>query len=195
MRLRLASFASDVLNPLLLSLVAIVLMSLGTTDSTSGALILSLVTIATGLLPVYLLALYLVKSGRMDSVFNNTRRQRRGLYLAGIVSVLAAMLVLWLMDAPTEMLATLTTVLAAGVIFLVINTWWKISIHAAFAMGVAALLTFLYGWLAVLVALPLVPLIAWSRIELGQHTLGQVIAGALLAVFIQLTVFFFFDLY
>ncbi len=195
MRPRLASFTSNVFNPILLGLVAILLMNFGTVDSVSDAIFLALLILALGLLPVYLLALYLVRTGRMDSVFDNTRQQRRAIYIGGVVSASVTMLVVLLIDTPPEMVATMVTVLVAGVSFLVINNWWKISIHAAFAMGVAMLMIYLYGWAAAIVALPLVPLIAWSRVELGQHTVAQVTAGVLLAAAIQPSVFYFFGLY
>jgi membrane-associated phospholipid phosphatase len=195
MRPRLANFASNVLNPMLLGLVAVILMSLGYAESTSAAIFLSLVILALGLLPVYLLALYLVRTGRMDSVFNNSRQQRRGIYVGGVITTLVTILVISLMDAPTEVVATLVTVLAAGILFTVINNWWKISIHAAFATGVAMLLIYLYGWPAFIIALPLVPLVVWSRVELGQHTAGQVTAGMLVAAAIQPSVFYLFGLY
>jgi len=194
MRLKLANSVSNVFNPILLSLLAILLLSLGTTESLSRALVLSLVVVVIGVVPVYLLALYLVRSDRLESVFNSTRQQRRGIYIAGIISVLFSILALRLLDAPAEMLATLVTVVVAGAMFLVINNWWKISIHAAFSTGVAVMLTLLYGWPAALVALVPVPLVAWSRVALGQHSVWQVTAGAALAVVIQLAVFYFFGL-
>ena len=195
MRLRVANFASKVFNPVLLSLVAVLLVSISTVESVPKALFLSSVILAVGLLPVYLLALYLVKTGRMDSVFNNSRHQRRGIYISGIISTLATILVISLMDAPKEIVATLATALAAGLLFLIINNWWKISIHAAFVTGVAMLLIFIYDWPALIVVLPLVPLIAWSRVELRQHTAGQVATGVLVAVAIQPSVFYLFGLY
>jgi len=39
-----------------------------------------------------------------------------------------------------------------------------------------------------------VPLTAWARIELGQHSPAQVISGALLATLIAVTVFYLFGL-
>jgi membrane-associated phospholipid phosphatase len=44
------------------------------------------------------------------------------------------------------------------------------------------------------VAVVLVPLIAWSRIELKHHSLAQVAVGALLATSIVVVVFYLFGL-
>ena len=61
---------------------------------------------------------------------------------------------------------------------LVVTLYWKISVHAAGAAGVATLVTALVG--APTVAFLPVLLVAWSRLYLGRHTLSQVAAGGLL---------------
>ena len=53
---------------------------------------------------------------------------------------------------------------------------WKVSIHAIVAATTAALLTAMFGpWLAL--TWPVALLIGWSRVRLGDHTVGQVLAG------------------
>ena len=193
MRLRLANFISNVFNPFLLSLVAILLISISSTERLSTAFMWSLIVIGISMLPVYLLAIYFVKSGRLDSVFSSSRQQRSGIYVSGCISVLLSGIILYLLGAPTELVAIMITVLVTGVVFLIINLRWKISIHAAFAMGVSLLLVLLYGWVAI-ITLPLVLLIAWSRVELGQHSGRQVSVGALVAMVVLLLVFHFFEL-
>jgi membrane-associated phospholipid phosphatase len=57
-----------------------------------------------------------------------------------------------------------------------ITTAWKISIHCAVAAGSVTILALIYGpWLYLGYAL--VALTAWSRVELGDHTRAQVVAG------------------
>ncbi len=81
MRIRLANFASNVLNPFLLGLVAVLLVSIGSTERLSEAFTWSLIVIGVSMLPVYLLAVYFVKSGRLDSVFSSSRQQRTSIYI------------------------------------------------------------------------------------------------------------------
>jgi len=50
-------------------------------------------------------------------------------------------------------------------------------------------LVMLYGWIAA-VAVALVPLTAWSRVELEHHSLAQVIGGAILAALIAGVIFY-----
>jgi hypothetical protein len=53
-------------------------------------------------------------------------------------------------------------------------------------------LIFLYGWVAA-IALVIVPLTIWARMELRQHSLAQALAGAALSGLIMFTVFSLFD--
>ena len=70
----------------------------------------------------------------------------------------------------------------------VITLWWKISVHAAIAAGAATVLTLVFGT-ALLAAWPLVAVIAWSRVQVGDHTTGQILAGIALGVVVNATVF------
>ncbi len=54
-------------------------------------------------------------------------------------------------------------------------------------------LVILYGSIAAL-AVVLLPLVAWARIELEHHSIAQVAVGALLAASIAVVVFYLFGL-
>jgi len=56
---------------------------------------------------------------------------------------------------------------------------WKISIHAAVAVGVTVVFAATFGALGWLFAIPTAA-VGWSRVQLGVHTVTQVIAGAVL---------------
>ena len=95
--------------------------------------------------------------------------------------------------APPILVATFVVGLSAAAIYMCINLWWKISLHAAFVAASVTVLVILYGWMAA-IAVVLVPLMSWARIELKQHSLAQVAAGTLLAALIVVVVFCFFGL-
>jgi membrane-associated phospholipid phosphatase len=61
----------------------------------------------------------------------------------------------------------------------IVTRWWKISLHSAVAGGAVATLALLYGPF-LLVLVPFVVLIGWSRVAVRDHTVTQVIAGALI---------------
>jgi membrane-associated phospholipid phosphatase len=60
---------------------------------------------------------------------------------------------------------------------LAITLVWKISIHTAVAAGAVVVLALVFGP-ALLVLAPLVALSGWARVEVGDHTPAQVLAGA-----------------
>ena len=101
--------------------------------------------------------------------------------------------ILYYLEAPKELMATFVAGLSAIVVFMCVNFFWKISLHAALITASIAVLVILYGSIAVATAV-LVPLVAWSRIELKHHSLAQVAAGALLAASIVIVVFYLFGL-
>ncbi len=64
------------------------------------------------------------------------------------------------------------------IIVVLVNKYWKISIHAIGASGAAAALFIVLGPFALL-ALILTLLVGWSRVKLKCHTPMQVIAGTI----------------
>lgn len=66
----------------------------------------------------------------------------------------------------------------------------KISVHGAGVGGPGAALIYVYGSLAMLVAIVWI-LVIYSRMTLKQHTLGQSITGVVLAIVIAWVTYFF----
>ncbi|MEV8344510.1 hypothetical protein [Streptomyces niveus] len=106
------------------------------------------------------------------------QRQRRMILIPVIMALVATGIggMLWF-DAPTAMVALVVAMLATLVVLLPVTAFWKISVHTAVAGGALAMLALTWGPL-VWLGYPLVAVIAWSRISLGDHTLAQTIAGA-----------------
>ncbi len=193
MRKRIANLTSNILNPFLVSLVIILLLSFESTSSTLDALKWSLILIAVSILPVFLVIIYLVRSERLDGIFTSVRGQRTKIYwLAGACTGVGCVILLYF-GAPPILVATFVAGLSVVVIFMCINLSWKISVHTAFIAASVTVLVILYGWIAAVTVL-LIPLMSWTRIELKQHSLAQVATGALLAALIVVKVFYLFDL-
>ena len=193
MRERIANLTSNILNPFLVSLVLILLLSFKSTSSTLDAVKWSLISMAVSILPFFLVIMYLVRNQRLESPFIITRRQRTKIYLlAGVCAGVGCVILLYL-EAPKELISTFVAGLSAVVVFMCVNLWWKISLHTALVTASVTVLIILYGPIAA-VTVVLVPLIAWSRIELKHHSLAQVAAGALLATLIVAVVFYLFGL-
>lgn len=106
------------------------------------------------------------------------QRPQRIIVLAFVAfSVTTGITLLWAFSAPRTMIALISAMLATLVALLAVTPAWKISVHAAVSSGSIALLAMTYGP-RVLLAYPLVALVGWSRVELEDHTVAQVLAGA-----------------
>jgi len=62
--------------------------------------------------------------------------------------------------------------LAGLIVSLAVTIFWKVSIHTVVVAGAVVVLAFVFGPTA-----PAVALIAWSRVELGDHRPAQVVVG------------------
>ena len=193
MRERIANLTSKTLNPLVVSLVLLLLLSLKSTFSTLDAVKWSLISIALSILPVLSVIIYLVRKQKLDSPFIITRRQRTKIYLlAGVCAGIGSIILLYL-GAPKELLATFVAGFSAIVVFMFVNLLWKISLHTALITASVAVLITVYGSMVAVIVV-LVPLIAWSRVELKHHSPAQAAAGALIAALIVVVVFYLFGL-
>jgi len=177
---RLARIVTEALSPA----VVVLLLPLAVAwHATGGSLAATvgwgvLVAVFYSVLPMAFLV-HGARRGRWDGHWVRDRAQRTVPLLMCLVSALAGMGVMLLFDAPDAVVALAWAMICTLVACLVITRWWKISVHAAVAGGAVAMVTFLYGpWLLVLV--PLVALVCWSRVAVTDHTVGQVLAGALL---------------
>jgi len=192
-RKRIANLTSTILNPFLVSLVVILLLSFESISGTVDAVKWSLILIALSILPVFSVTIYLARNEKLEGVFINVRQQRTKIYLLAIVCAIAGAVILPYLGAPVLLIATFVAGLSAIVIFMCINLFWKISLHTALVAASVTVLVILYGSIAA-VTVVLIPLVAWARTELKYHSLAQVVTGTLLATLIVVTVFYLFGL-
>jgi hypothetical protein len=129
-----------------------------------------------------------VRRGRLSDRHVGERSQRLVPLLVAFGSVVAGAVLLVALHAPRTLLAG---VAAGGIGLLVaaaVNHWWKMSVHAAVAAGSCAILALVFGPV-LLVTTPLIALVAWSRVHLGDHTLAQVLVGAAVGAVVAASVF------
>jgi membrane-associated phospholipid phosphatase len=135
---------------------------------------------------------WLVQAGKVVDFHLPTREQRIRPLILSFVTALVTWLVMFQVEAPQllQMLATVNVVQMG--LFLIITLRWKISLHCTAATILAELAFVLFGTGAVLLTMS-VPLIAWSRVYLERHTIGQTIAGILLGIGILTPVLFMYQ--
>lgn len=129
-----------------------------------------------------------VHRGHLTDHHIGVREQRRVPLLLGLVSVLVGLALLVLLDGPRQLTALVAAMLVGLLGVAVVNQVWKLSAHAAVAAGSATVLAMVFGPVLLLAGLP-VALVGWSRVRLGDHTAGQVVAGAALGAVLTAATF------
>lgn len=132
------------------------------------------------------------RRGRWDGHWVRERERRSVPFLLILLSTLAGLAIMLVGGAPREVIALGWSMIVTLLACLVITRWWKVSVHATVAGGGAATIVLLYGpWYVLLVAA--VALVCWSRVVVEDHTVAQVVVGAVLGpvvggvVFLALT--------
>jgi hypothetical protein len=128
------------------------------------------------------------RRGRWDGHWVRERERRTVPFLLILVSTLVGLAIMLVGRAPREVLALAWSMVVTLLACLVINRWWKVSVHATVAGGAAATVVLLYGpWYLPLIAA--VALVCWSRVVVEDHTTAQVVVGALLGPLVGGVVF------
>lgn len=188
---RMASVASDVFSPLLMATYAMA-VALWLTPmnrlptgvrgwSTAGVFFI------TALIPgltVYML----MRAGKVSDASISDRRERPIPFLVSVACYVGASFYVGALHAPRWLVCFLVAAAAVAVLELIVSLWWKISAHTGAAGGLAGFVFWLgvrgalIGDPLVLIsiAILLVGVLGWARLVLRRHTVGQVLAGALL---------------
>jgi hypothetical protein len=126
----------------------------------------------------WLAVVLLARRGRLSDHHVGDKRQRLPVLLATLGSTVLGSVILVAMGAPSLVFAVLVSFVAGMVFMMAVSPFWKVSGHATALSGAVAVLILIFGpgffWL---LALP--PLIGWSRVHLGDHSVNQVFAGTI----------------
>jgi hypothetical protein len=173
----LAEWCSYLLEPKNWLIATVVLLG-GHADGLAGAGWGLLAALFVAVLPTVFIG-YGVRRGRWKDRNVGARRPR--LIVLGFItaSIAAGLSLLIALGAPRMLTGYLAFMLASVALLALVTLVWKISIHAAVASGSVAILAFSYGPL-VLCGYALVCLLGWARVAMADHTVTQVVAGALL---------------
>lgn len=175
--LRVARRIGQIFHPVVqvpLALIAGGILSTGRRDVVPTLLAAALV-VGVPALVVWLLA----REGRLDGFDLNRREQRPRILVLTLACTGVAFALLWWLAAPVPVLALLATMAVGLAVVAVTSLVWKISLHAASAAGIAVSLAILASPTVGLVYGPVVPLVGWARVRTGNHTVAQVVGGAL----------------
>ncbi|QHF19511.1 phosphatase PAP2 family protein [Rathayibacter sp. VKM Ac-2762] len=174
-----ARLATEVFSPAVLAVLVPVVVGARVADPPLlGVAWGALAALFVGVVP-YLVIRLLMRTGRIHGDHHVPDRRERALPIAlALVSIAAGLVLLAVLGAPAAVTAfgvvTVAVVLAVGVVNLV----WKLSGHAAVVATCAVVVLIAYGPLSLLISVPVVLWVLWSRVRLGAHTPAQVLAGA-----------------
>lgn len=129
-----------------------------------------------------------VRRGTLTDRHIGVREQRRKPLIYGLLSVLVGLGALTVLDAPRALVAMVVVMFAVLLAVTLVNQVWKLSAHTAVSAGSAGVLIAVFGP-ALAAAFAVVALIGWSRVRLGDHTAGQVVAGTATGVLIAVPTF------
>lgn len=136
-------------------------------------------------------ALFVI-AGVMLGVFSNfnvsKREQRPLLFLAIAFAIVCYLFSLLILNGPKILFLAVFAVIFGLIVFVIVNKWIKASLHLATATAVFLLIGIVYkGYFLLLPAL--IPLLAWSRVKLKEHTPAETIVGSILGIVITLIVY------
>src|SRR4051794_29893795 len=184
-----AVLVTEVLAPIILIAVLTTIVSVHAAGSVGRGLLLAAVAIFfAGGLP-YAILLAGIRSGRLSDRHLSKREERPAMMVIGLVSVSAGLFLLHRLDAPLDLFALMAAMVAGVAVSLGVSSFWKISIHTSCVGGtVVSLAVLVHPALAVLA--PLIFVTGWARVILRDHTVPQVVAGALVGSAVAAVVLF-----
>ncbi len=177
-RKRLAKIITEVFAPVPIGVIVITFIAWYFAQATAEAIRGIAIGVLLGLLVPFGYLLRQVRNGSVTDHHVGLRAQRPHILLVFFVAVLITLVALVSLGSPRELIALIGASIAGLVVALLITLFWKISIHAGVIAGIVVIFIELFGWHMLLLA-PLVAIVGWARVEVGDHTSAQVIAGAL----------------
>jgi hypothetical protein len=177
---RVARLFTEILSPAVLVATVLFAVAWTSADSPMSALVTGvLAAAAASFLPIAYI-LHGVRRGSWTDRHVGVRAQRTLPMLVCLGSTASGTLALAAAGAPRDLLALIACMAAALVVATPITLLarWKISIHSLVAAGTAVTFTVVFGWV-LLFTWPLAAAVGWSRVHLRDHTIAQVLAGAL----------------
>lgn len=131
----------------------------------------------------FLSVLYCYRKNVGD-LYVSKRKARTPFFLIAIISYSFAATIFLVTNTKIMFLLALGYILVS-IILMVVNLFWKVSVHCAGVTGPIFSLIFVFG----LNALPLsliIGLVGWSRIKLNNHTFAQTLVGTLISLTVGL---------
>jgi membrane-associated phospholipid phosphatase len=172
---RLAALLSYILHPAILMMLTVVLVSIWTRGNPIWA-VLDLSILILGLLPGLLYIFIKTRQGHFTNYHLLLKEERYIALPLLFIGLLVSFGLYQLTHAPTIMMRGMAIGLVAGLGAIIISRFWKISLHAAVAMGCAGLFIPI-SWTVTGVFTILGLIVGLARVRVRHHTPAQVVVG------------------
>lgn len=188
--MKIARFLSFVFSPLLVptygTALALWFSNLVFIAPEGKMKLLAVVFTMTAIVPALLIFL-LYKMAFVSDFGLNKREERPLPYCITCLCYLVTAYYFYACHLPSWVILFMAGGAIAVVISLVVNMWWKISAHLAGMGGAIGMLLRLFAdnvampgaFAALIITVLMTGAVASSRVALGRHTFGQVVAGAI----------------
>ncbi len=108
------------------------------------------------------------------------KKQRPVVFLFSFIMLFLYALSVLVLKGPKVLLIASLGIAFGLVVLSIVNNWIKASVHVATISAFIFLTGIIYGSFYLLLAILLIPLIAWSRVKIKKHTIPEVIMGGFL---------------
>lgn len=185
---KLAQVVSYVFHPLLIVIPTLVIAMVRLGSTLGQAIFWTVLSIVIVNLPMALLLLWGVRSGKYTDASVSVREQRTSIYAVGGACLVILLAVLILGKAPVVIIACLISAVIATALGYWINGYTKLSLHSAAMAGCTAVLLWTAPLIGVIMAV-FAPLVGWARIRLKHHTPVQILIGWMVSMICVFAVF------
>ncbi len=110
--------------------------------------------------------------------------------MAGLFGIPSA-LILYFLSGPRNLLIIILGITAVMLVLALVNTTYRASFHLGMVTGMLTSLWFLFGSVS-LIGFLLLPILGYSRYQLGEHTPTQMVAGFLIGLVVSGATFYRF---
>ncbi|MHB8276928.1 MAG: hypothetical protein ACYDIA_04660 [Candidatus Humimicrobiaceae bacterium] len=129
----------------------------------------------------FIFLVFLYKKKIITDLHVPRREDRLKPLLVSNISYILGYFVFFILKAPVYLRALFFTSFLTTILLTIITYFWKISFHTSWITFTSITYYVFFGKWALFLLL-LVPLVAWARIKIKRHTIGQVLAGSLLTL-------------
>ena len=192
-----AQVISRVTNPCILSVLVLLLIAY--TEFTDVRALVVWVAIMLLFLVVMPLVYVYLRTSKSQSgrklVANPTiflKQHPRDVLILGLLTGLPCFVILLFLEAPPLLLCTLAALLISSVVTAIFNIFYRVSYHLAAVTILVLMAAFSWGpvFLVLLVA---IPIIAWAKYHIHEHTPTQLATGIVLSLAIVGAISYLFD--